>query len=248
MTAILCGVLDVIYHFTFAPYDGPLWYLFAIFILTLFAPIALFAKKHKMMKAALIIVGIIIPVVMFSFDVLKRCGLSEDTHFIMWVNRLFRYLPCYEIGSIIGIVVHDEVSTDTISIQYRTGMAVFIGLTGLMWIMNPNIHNLYKQMIIMVTPMLAWLMTSENKFGKYNNRVVRNGFLIYATHFMVIFVFREVSKRIIPTTGETASFLVWITEPIICVVLTYFWCALFDLLLRKTKLEKIESMLTGSRT
>ncbi len=242
------GVLDVIYHFTFAPYDGPLWYLFAIFMLTLFAPLVLFTRKYNTVKVVLLIAVFIIPVAMFSFDILKLFGLSEEPHFVMWLNRLFRYLPCYTVGSIAGMHRHDDVSTDNINVRYRIGVLALIVLTGFIWVMNPDIQNFYRQLIIVITPIFVWIVLKEEKFEKYNNQVVRNSFLIYATHFMVIFVYREISKKLVPATGDVIALLVWIAEPILCVILTYFCCTLFDRFIKKTKLGKIESVLTGSRT
>ncbi len=95
---------------------------------------------------------------------------------------------------------------------------------------------MYRQPIIIVTPLIIWLVLDENRFEQYNNQIVRNSFLIYATHFMVVFVFREINKRIVSATGDVTFFLVWIAEPIIYVIVTYYFCALFDWFIKKTRM------------
>ena len=93
-----------------------------------------------------------------------------------------------------------------------------------------------------------WVVINEDRFEKYNILIFKNPFLLYATRFMIIYVFREISKIFMPAPGDVTSFLKWIVELIICVILTYLFCALFDLFMKKAKLEKMENVLTGNQT
>ena len=54
------SVWHLLYRFSFDPYDGPLWYLFAITLLSVFSPAAIKLKEKKWFDASIIIICIIL--------------------------------------------------------------------------------------------------------------------------------------------------------------------------------------------
>lgn len=125
---------------------------------------------------------------------------------------------------------------------------IIIGVTSVIWITNINIQNLYKHMVILITPMLVWIILQDKWFEEYNAKIIRNSFLIYATHFMIIYITRIVIRALVPeTVNHYVAVIIWITSPIVNAILTYGFCYLIDMLLHKLRMEKLEALMTGNR-
>lgn len=93
------GILDLVYHFSFAPYAGPLWYVFAVFILSLLSPFIIrIRNRSNACFCFCICILLATSLYLYGYNEFNLMGYSEDTHIIMWLSRLCRYMPAYIVG------------------------------------------------------------------------------------------------------------------------------------------------------
>lgn len=173
----LDDIWHVLYRFSFDPYDGPLWYLFAITILSLAAPVVLRLKSKKFFRIVAFAICLI-SIGLYSFHPLT--ALSE-LHIMEWIERLCRYLSSYIIGSYIGVHVADyrKAFDDT----RRIDGIVFAGFS-ILWIAaGDRLPDLIKNIILLMMPIVIWKSLPAKMF---NYQWMRNTFIIYAIHRMVL--------------------------------------------------------------
>lgn len=242
------GILDVVYHFSFAPYAGPLWYVFAVFILSLFSPLIIRCKTFSNRSIDIILVVLcIVSLLMYGFGILSRFGLSEDTHFVMWSVRLWRYMPAYLLGSYVGLYRRNAYVE--LGSQKKTILTVIIILLLVLW-MTVELPDYLKQILITVEPIILWIIVSDSLFENQERqyKFIRNAFLMYSTHFLIIYAIRTIVVYFIKTPIDgVLALIIWAIVPVIIIVATIVFSNMLVLFLKKVKQEKILYLLTGGR-
>lgn len=86
--------------FTFEPFDGPLWYVLAIYLLSLLAPLVLKLKKSN----THILLGILL-FCYFIFLLMEFANtyIIELFRYGYYFSRLITYLPAYILGMLLGL-------------------------------------------------------------------------------------------------------------------------------------------------
>lgn len=171
------GICTVLYRFSFDPYDGPLWYLFAITLLSLFAPIVLKNKDKIWFR----ICGVIIVFMAVSFFSLEILTTRFDTHIASWCERLCRYIPSYVLGGAIALYYPEMIDKKrTISLWLLLPFSVL----SIIWIVSgDSLHAGFKLLTLWIVPVFVWNYVTTNDS---TNRFARNSFFMYAIHRLIV--------------------------------------------------------------
>lgn len=244
------GVAQILYGFSFSPYNGPLWYVFAIFLLSLLAvPMARIMRK-KMLVFSICAVLAVVSVLVYGLEVLKYLGLSEETHIVMWIVRLFRYLPSYMLGCLWGGYNEGVLNRSIKRNTSRFWLAIMLILSCiLLWTFVDDFPKIAKQFILIVLPVLIWLTIGNEPFQKPLRQFVKGSFMMYAMHFMIIFVVRFVLEKVLPVqTKGVPALIIWLLYPYLMVLCTYISSDLTIYILDKFNLTFLKGLLTGNRS
>lgn len=176
---------ELLVSFTLDPLDGPLWYVFCIWLFVFVTPIWKKAYKNTVVSA-LVYIGLILFSQVFSESV-YGIPAFEETTYLWWTERTFRYLPYYFLGGWIGyskpsLVWENNWVKRNRFVIYALVIGAWVWL--LLWKRNTWI-------VYQVLPLLMWALIDADWLKKDVKPVVNASFLIYALHAMLI---REVSE------------------------------------------------------
>ena len=236
------GIYDLLIGFSFFPYDGPLWYVFAIFVLSLLATLIIRITDKRIHKAIVIIISLVSLFIYFYFY--TTISVSESKEFITWIVRFCGYFPCYLVGSYIGLF-HKESIEKTICNKYKTIIKVLLIVCTIIWVII--IDSLYfKEILTIASPILLWLIFDGEFFEKPLSEYVKNSFIIYASHGIVVsFVTKFIEPKLISTSNLSLAFV--LLQPYLCAFVVYILCYIGVLLLSKFGLSKVVNIISGNR-
>lgn len=171
-------IFHILYRFSFDPYDGPLWYLFAISVLSLFSPLVFKLRKTKWFQY-LIYAICLISLIVYGLHVFTTLN---DMHIASWTERLCRYIPSYILGAAIGI--HGNEYLKIIDDSIHKKIQVLIVMLSMLWIIvGQYIPDLIKCIILLFMPVIIWINLPSTL---RNYHWMRNSFIIYAIHRMIL--------------------------------------------------------------
>ena len=243
------GLLDVLYHFTFDSFNGPLWYLFAIFLLAVLAvPTVKLAFKNIRYFFLIVIIISTISISVFSFNLLGMWGFSEEEHIIMWITRLCRYLPSYFLGSYLGLYNKKSIEFDLKGLK-KTTIVFLLFIMFVYWYVGIYCPNIVRHIIITFYPFFIWLIIDNSLFENELIPWIKGSFMIYALHKMVIMGVRFIIKRIITVnTNSIIALVTWLIFPFFIIICAYWLSIGFTWFLKRWKFYRLLSVLTGNRS
>ena len=233
-------LLVVLYRFSFDPYDGPLWYLFVITILSLFAPIVLKLKDKTWFKILIITICILASMV-FSFEFFTSRSCS---HLASWCERFCRYFTSYVLGGAVALY-----SFGWIDIKHKLWWLLLpVSLLSVLWIVKGNIiPTVFKLLTLILAPVIVWNVARTKSFSI---SFARNAFFIYAIHRLIVTGLVVCIGKLYVQFGVNQTVLL----DLICLLFPFFvsfaiWL-LADVTLKGLKqfhLELVYKLLTGGR-
>lgn len=156
------------------PIDGPLWYVYAIFLLALLSPILLILFKKGKKVAWIITITIIVS--------LQMIGKVTNPTFISIVNygyipNILLYLPCYLVGAFYGNYYNKETSLE--SLKY------ILSLILVAFLLEGSFPNFFNSTAMKILPLaIIYLMPAVHSLE--NKWIYKLTFLIYAIHQPII--------------------------------------------------------------
>jgi hypothetical protein len=85
--------------FTLTPFDGPLWYIFAVVLFTPFAPLILRLKNHGRLQLIIVFIALFAG---FYFSNYYH-GVMTSWSYWFWIERTLRYVSTYLVGAFLGL-------------------------------------------------------------------------------------------------------------------------------------------------
>lgn len=236
------GVFDMLLGFSLFPYDGPLWYVFVIFVLPLFTPLMIKIANKRIHEVIVIITSLISLLIYFYISL--NYNLEEAQKSITWIVRFCGYFPCYVVGSYIGSF-HNELIEKTINDNYKVFIKIVLIVCVIIWV--AFIDSLFfKEIFTIVSPVLLWITIDNVFFEKPMSKCCKNSFMIYAVHGSIIsLIDKFIEPRLVVTSYLSLSF--WFLQPYLCVMVVYMLCYIVKWLLSKLGLSKITTIITGGR-
>ena len=174
-------VLDVLLR-TFGlelwPLNGPLWYVYVVFLLALiFSPILLLMFTNK--KAAWISTIVLV----FLIQLLKKAPVDSIQMVLKYglFSRILTYLPAYMIGAYYGRFYDKNKMPQ--SLIYSVAVVIFA------YLLDFNMRDFFRDMVVMTLPMtLIFILPAIPKLE--NRKIYGYTFLIYALHHPLIVDFQ----------------------------------------------------------
>ena len=156
------------------PLNGPLWYVYVVFLLALlFTPVLLVLFSNK--KLAWISTLVLFVV----FQLLKHTACEPVRLVVDYglFSRILTYLPAYMIGAYYGRFYDNNKLTE--SLIYSVS-AVLLSL-----LLDYKINGFFNDMVVMALPMiLIFVLPSIPRLE--NRKIYRYSFLIYVLHHPLI--------------------------------------------------------------
>ena len=237
----------ILYKLSFDPYNGPLWYVFSLFILSTLVILTVYFIKSRTLLTVIGSFIIVVSVCIESFGLFLQFGLSGEEHIIVWLTRLFRYLPSYVIGCYLGLFHKDCVEYEPAK-NARIAAGMLTVCLSLYMVFIPKHQKIENQITLTVMPLCIWAFVNSRRMKDEISPHIQGAFLIYAMHFMVIMLFRFFLEKILPhSISDVSALMIWLLFPYGAVILTYLASRLLSFILHKLHLYKVESILTGNR-
>ena len=227
------------------PADGPIWYLLAIYLLSLFAPIIVKFKHKKVLTTSLFSVLLI-------YLYLRNAGLfpypfmAEDW---WWYWNTIGYLPYFLIGSYTGLYFKDFIANrDYKVITHIISLVIFLSLSYIKCF-TLLITSGYVGFITNILICLSfWFMLPNCWFKSNLNLVSQNSFFLYVMHYpFLIPLADKITRRIF--RNFYFDFWPMILLYILALVLMFLICwaivSLIKLILIKS--NKTFMILSGNR-
>lgn len=157
------------------PPDGPLWYLYAIFLLALFSPILILIYKNRRCGQAFILIAML-----FSNYSLATGPLSNSNLSYTVIPNIIKYLPSYIMGTYFGFFHYRSMKLrDLSTITILLVLSMIFNDNGSM--ANTALEGMLKRTTLNIIPMLLVYTLPEIK--KLDGLLqMKFTFLMYAVH------------------------------------------------------------------
>ena len=230
-------------YFFFEPLAGPLWYLLALFLLILVAPVFVYFKEKKKINTILFLILITVCLLRLSGYIPTIMSYKRW----WWYPNIISYLPFYLVGAYLGMYYPKLVLDNTYADKKFSYIGlVLIVISFLLW----NLHNsesmyAYYSFIELVG---LWLLVKADWFTKETPKVFSCSFYIYALHNQVLIpLYREYSQRILYSLDISVSGAQMILVKIIELFTIVIICLGLKFLAKIIFSDKIYYGLTGGR-
>ncbi len=236
---------EIVLKLLFEPYAGPLWYMFAVFVLCIFAPFMIKLKNKK--KLSIMILSII------TISCYLLCNVYNDIiynsfQYGWYLLRLISYLPSYFLGAFIGLNF-DYVLCKNISkkVNYLCLFAFILTIITSPYIKECNSYVLW--IIYRLQPILLWYSIPCDLILFSNNlpKIFESTFMLYALHraLIVILTYDIYIPYIEPLPRPTTISMLLIR--LLFVVSVVFMARCIHIMLQKIS-PNITSLITGGRS
>ncbi len=240
-------ISQLLYDFFFAPYDGPLWYVFAIFLLSLSVWPICTIKNNRILIYAISISLVILSVIISGFNIIAWPEYLLNAHFETWIKRLFRYLPCYITGSLIGMYKPQSICYHPTSRVQSFSFYILIPLI-VLYALLPDTFRFIKPVLLPFLVIMIWIC-QRLPYHKINPHIISGSFLIYASHMVVIVIVFHIVKSFYYTLPQTnlTFLLCWIFFLIAVIIAVCLFRCIIVFIIDKFKLKILNTLLTGNR-
>lgn len=237
--------VTILYQFTFSPYDGPLWYIFAIFLLCLLiVPVTAMRKKSTVAIPFCAVFVCVLSVLIYPFGLLGKIGISEEQDLAAWIVRLSRYMPSYVLGCLIGL--YNNQLVDYKIKQRVRWMAVLCSAAMLLIACLMSNYRFLRFVLMTALPVVIWLSVSSRGSGSVPGWI-KASFLMYATHMLVNSVVLKFATRFFHITTNAANLWQWLLFLLVSLLCTHALSCTIAFLLHRFNLKRLKVLLTGDR-
>lgn len=171
---IIWNVETILKGFSLFPFDGPLWFTFALIIGLLLFPILSYANR----KTSWLVFGISL---LGAYH--GRFYLEPDNEYTNWIFRLSAYIPAYFAGFLMAKLFPEKITKEAYNVR-KVGIISCVLLL-LMW--GP-MQRLFAScnFIILIAPMLEviliWLIVPSSIFRRKIPFPFTLSFFMYSGH------------------------------------------------------------------
>lgn len=235
------SVKDILLGFSFVPFDGPLWYMFALILLIGLSPFVL-----KLKDSQKIFLGIVVTVFVASY--LWGVFVKSDSEIINWISRLIYYLPAYTLGCYFGLCKSDVVAEEKYNSKTVAIISILLSAFILVYFLFLDLKTDYINWILLhCLPITIWLSFSNKKFKKVKiSYPMQITFFVYALHALLISLINTILTKFI--NYNSLHYVVSIITHLVLVIILYLICMCFVFFAKKILPPKLFAMISGGRT
>ncbi len=234
---------EFIKGFTISPFDGPLWYITALLLLMLPAPLLIHLKKRPAISMILLAAIFAASV---AVSALKLFPTLNNWEYFWWLERFIRYCPSYFAGAFAGIhcapfLLQEKYPKNAVCI-----IASVLFLTSALYICLTGIDGFGAWLTLRIQPILLWFAVDSRLMFKKPGFPLQISFFIYATHQTIIIPLLD--ARLLPYVSQfTYSPYGIIGIRLGGVLLVYLAVLLAAVLMKYLLHPKFFSALSGNR-
>lgn len=232
--------MDVIKGYTIAPFDGPLWYIFALLLLVPFSILFYRFKNKKMICTSILVV---ITSVSFGIFLFGNSVLEND--FLSWLNRLFVFIPCYAFGAYLAL------NNSSLFFENSRTVRLFSLLCAILCVLFLTLYaRQYTSIswwVEKIVPVCLLISVSDN-FGSKMNKwlIAKYTFFYFAMHQPLINIFNTVLYHVVG--NNTMQLPVAFVSRILYIVVILFVCIGFATVCKLILPSKLYKALSGGRS
>lgn len=170
---------EVVYR-VFNPFAGSLWYVLAVFVLSLLAPLVIRIINHR---KSFIVLYILLCVVCFYFSVIDSKVFARWEHGWYFI-RLMCYLPNYFLGAIYASWFPNfDIRKKSVNLVFMIFFVIALLSTGL-----DNLPSALSWLIGRCLPVMMFLAfpVSAEFLKKDVPQIFHASFIIYALHEVIV--------------------------------------------------------------
>lgn len=170
---------EMLAKFTLNPQDGPLWYIVALLIFMVPAPLIVKLKKHKWVLYIAEVISLALSVCVSGLRMFP--GLKElEYYWLIW--ELASYLPIYLMGAIAGLFYSDVIIQKKYNKKWVSVIAGILYLLSVAYICIRDLQGLDSWILLRIQPILVWLILDSSLLKKEWKNPIKISFFIYAIH------------------------------------------------------------------
>lgn len=233
--------LDIVLGFSFKPFAGPLWYVFAIL---LFLPLAYLINLIRNKKTTTLIVFILLCGISLTVALLLHDKNISSTLGIFFYKMLY-YLPCYLLGVFFAMFYPTAFLNINLSKKVKCIITIifFITLAYLIFFgQDIYVLHYFSRIIIAIT---FWFILPKFLYEKVRiSFALKINFFIYAMHMTLVFFLNTLFTKLF---NAPLTFVVAMIIHILLNIILYVICLCFAYICKKIFPKKIFAMLSGGR-
>ena len=216
---------------TLDPFEGPTWYIFAIFLMFCSSPIIEKIGVNKK-KTMMLLVFCFLISLMISY-----WFYNSTSHGLYWLESVVRYFPAYILGFAIAkygdIIKFEKYDKKKYSMISRLGLVIVCSIIVIMGLSEESILGFC---LLRLLPVLLWFSFDKIGYVDVHENIYKISFLIFVMHDMVIRIFGKIYTLIFANIGNGIWIIVTarlsITASVIIVI--YIFSLLFKKYFGKT--------------
>lgn len=224
------------------PADGPLWYILALLIFMLPAPLIVKLKNKKLLSIISLLFVLII-VELREFGYISTLIKIDDW---WWHGNMLGYIPAYAIGTYLGLTYSEAIIQEKYNNRITSIIGIIMMIVSIVLIKHAKVYaNSQFYLFIMLTIGL-WLSLKSNIFKREIPKIMACSFFMYALHQPILIpLVSRITKIII--RNSTILGYQFILIKIISVFAIFIISWLIFITLKNVLPQKIFFTLSGGR-
>ena len=173
------SIKELVVGFTFAPIDGPLWYMLVVFGLALFAPLVVHVRDNKTVLT-ISLISIAALSIALSWGL---CDVQWDGIWYGWYwQRVLSYLSIYILGAYFGLFGDNIIAKE----EYKAVLLSIIGLGGVVisamvfWCVGDE--GTIPIIMQRIQTIAIWFAVPATFFKHEPGTIFKSSMLVYAMH------------------------------------------------------------------
>ena len=230
-----------ILSFSLDPFDGPLWYVFALLILSAISPLILNLKKLSLNCVLLIFVVIVVASSIFCLAYNKKLCFEG----LYWLERVVRYLPAYFSGILLAWY-GDKITKESYKKNIVELVARMFTIFGILIILvfNSSEENILTYCILRLLPVSVWFSFHCESNEKINNFPIKISFILYAIHDMIVRIIGWGGYKVLNTDSITGYQFILFRVVSLLIIYCIALCVAYVV---KRFIPKLYVIMTGGR-
>ena len=231
---------DILFGFSITPFDGPLWYIFALLLLLPFSLVFYRCKANRIVSA------ISLSLITISSFIYYLCiPVNWNNTLSSWLFRFVFYLPCYAFGAFVALSNNSKIfGSNNTSVRIITGVLSAVGLIYL-WL-YANEYPKVSWWVSKAVPVFL-LMSMKNKQNSVVNGcpIAKYTFFYYAMHQPLIGILNTAIYHIFGRNSLSIPLAILSRMIYVCIILSI--CIGFAQLSKRILPPKLFNALSGGR-
>ncbi len=235
------GIRSIFLLVSFDPFDGPLWYVFQLLVMTALSPIII--KKKKRRAKENVVIFVLISLVCFSCSIAYHNGIILNG--LYWFERIIRYMPAYLSGIFLAWY-GERLYKENYNIKKVETIYRIVSILALIFIIiiGGTEGNVVCFLLFRILPISIWFSFHCKSKEKITLFPIKISFMIYVMHDMCIRIIGWGFYKMFREKAFAGYQIVFMR--FVMVIVVYFIIFIITYVIYKMS-PKLYNILTGGR-